>query len=151
MHCPKCSSTETKVIDSRTPNTGGSIRRRRECTHCGHRFSTLEQLLNEGIQVQKRNGNLEPFDKNKLFKSLTFALHKRPHNLEEIRIRIQDTMEHLQKEFENVVPTLAIAEALMPHLRKIDRIAYVRYASKYKNFKETGNTHDPYANNPTMT
>jgi transcriptional repressor NrdR len=107
--------------------------------------------MGEEIQVHKRQGNLEPFDRGKLLKSLTHAFHKRPHNPEEILIRIQDTQEYLQKEFDNVIPTLAIAESIMPHLRKIDWVAYVRYASKYKQFKEAGNTHDPYTSSPTMT
>jgi transcriptional repressor NrdR len=151
MHCPKCSSTDTKVVDSRTPSSGGSIRRRRECTQCGHRFSTLEQHLGEDVQVEKRQGNLEPFDKNKLLKSLTLALNKRPYNLEEIRISVQGTQEHLQKEFDNVIPSQAIAGSIMHLLRKIDPVAYVRYASQYKEFKETGGMPAHYTNTPTMT
>lgn len=150
MRCPKCSSTDSRVVDSRTPSQGASIRRRRECMACGHRFTTLEQLLNDDLQVLKRDGTIEPMDKAKLVSSLKKALLKRPHNLEQIQILIQDTLDHLQNEFDTEIPTQAIAEALMARLRSVDWIAYVRYASNYRKFQEV-HTNSPSLNNPSMT
>jgi transcriptional repressor NrdR len=150
MRCPKCSSTDSRVVDSRTPSQGASIRRRRECMVCGHRFSTMEQLLNDDLQVLKRDGTIEPMDKAKLVSSLKKALLKRPHNLEQIQILIQDTLDHLQNEFDTEIPTQAIAEALMARLRSVDWIAYVRYASNYRKFQEV-HTNSPFQNNPSMT
>ena len=150
MLCPKCSSTESRVVDSRTPTSGGSIRRRRECMECGHRFTTMEQLLNDDLQVLKKDGSLEPLQKGKLLTSLKKALDKRPQNREQIQMLVQDTLEHLQNEFDNEIPTRAIAEALMVRLRTVDWIAYVRYASNYRNFQEV-HTNSPSRNNPSMT
>ena len=117
---------------------------------CGHRFTTLEQLLNDDLQVLKRDGTIEPMDKAKLVSSLKKALLKRPHNLEQIQILIQDTLDHLQNEFDTEIPTQAIAEALMARLRSVDWIAYVRYASNYRKFQEV-HTNSPSLNNPSMT
>ena len=150
MRCPKCTSNETRVIDSRSPTSGANIRRRRECTSCGHRFSTLEQLLTEDAHVHKSDGTLEPLDTSKLVHSLGKAFGKRPHNREQIRILVQETMDRLKGEFDNEIPSRAIADAIMTRLRSIDWIAYVRYASKYRKFKEADN-YPSTPNNPTMT
>ena len=137
MNCPKCASTETKVVDSRsTTEPAGNIRRRRECLDCGHRFSTVEQVLREDLLVIKNNGSQEPFDRVKLMAGLAKALSKRPVNREQAQRLISETLEHLQNEFDLEIPSRAIADALMSRLRNIDTTAYIRYASKYRKFIE---------------
>ena len=137
MQCPKCISTDTKVVDSRSTDPGSNIRRRRECIECGHRFSTLEQVLSEDLLVLKRNGDQEPFDKAKLLAGIGKALNKRPCNREQIELLVSEILDHLQNEFDLEIPSRAIAEALMARLRVIDATAYVRYASKYRKFTDT--------------
>lgn len=138
MRCPKCSSNDTKVVDSRSPREGSNIRRRRECNECGHRFSTLEQVLSEDLIVLKRNGTQEPFEKRKLLEGLRKALTKRPCNREQVELLVGDTLENLQSEFDQEIPSRAIADALMNRLRSIDSTAYIRYACKYLKFQEAG-------------
>ena len=140
MRCPKCTSNDTKVVDSRSPGEGSNIRRRRECNECGHRFSTLEQILSDDLTVIKRNGTQEPFDKNKLLDGLRKALTKRPCNREQIELLISETLGHLRNEFDLEIPSRAIADALMARLRSIDPTAYIRYASKYRKFIEADTT-----------
>ncbi|MEL0119483.1 MAG: transcriptional regulator NrdR [Opitutae bacterium] len=138
MRCPKCSSNDTKVVDSRSPREGSNIRRRRECNECGHRFSTLEQVLSEDLIVLKRNGTQEPFEKRKLLEGLRKALTKCPCNREQVELLVSDTLENLQSEFDQEIPSRAIADALMNRLRSIDSTAYIRYACKYLKFQEAG-------------
>ena len=138
MRCPKCSSNDTKVVDSRSPREGSNIRRRRECNECGHRFSTLEQVLSEDLIVLKRNGTQEPFEKRKLLEGLRKALTKRPCIREQVELLVSDTLENLQSEFDQEIPSRAIADALMNRLRSIDSTAYIRYACKYLKFQEAG-------------
>ena len=136
MRCPKCTSNDTKVVDSRSSGSGSSIRRRRECIDCSHRFSTLEQILREDLLVIKRNGTQELFNKTKLLAGLGKALTKRPCNREQIEILVNETLDHLQNEFDLEIPSRAIAEIIMNRLRNIDATAYIRYASKYRKFSE---------------
>ena len=150
MRCPKCSSIDSRVVDSRTPSQGANIRRRRECNQCGHRFSTIEQHLSGDVYVQKKDGSLEPLEKAKLLTSLKKVLQKRPQNREQIQILVQETLDHLQNEFDNEIPSRAIAEALMSRLRTVDGVAYVRYASSYRKFQEV-HQNSPSRGKPTMT
>ncbi len=138
MRCPRCTSNDTKVVDSRSPGSGSNIRRRRQCNACEHRFSTLEQVLSDDLVVLKRDGTQEPFDKNKLLEGLRKAFTKRPCNREQIELLVTETLDHLQSEFDLEIPSRAIADALMSRLRNIDATAYVRYASKYHKFHEAG-------------
>jgi transcriptional repressor NrdR len=136
MRCPKCTSIEDKVIDSRISREGGTIRRRRECLECGHRYSTLEALLRDGMIVVKRDGRREDFDRAKLVNAVRAACHKRPIDLEQITMLVDDVIDALEAQFEGDIPSSAIGEAVMQRLRTIDQVAYVRFASVYKEFRD---------------
>jgi transcriptional repressor NrdR len=137
MRCPKCTSIEDKVIDSRISREGSTIRRRRECLECGHRFTTTELLVREGLVVIKRDGRREEFDRDKLQRAVRAACHKRPIEGEQVAMLIEDVIDVLEAQFENSeIPSAAIGEAVMARLRKIDQVAYVRFASVYKEFRD---------------
>jgi transcriptional repressor NrdR len=136
MRCPKCTSIEDKVIDSRISKEGSSIRRRRECLECGLRFTTTEMLVREGIGVIKRDGRREEFDREKLVRAVRAACHKRPIDLEQVTMLVEDVIDALEAQFENEIPTRAVGEAVMQRLRSIDQVAYVRFASVYKEFRD---------------
>ncbi len=136
MRCPKCTSIEDKVIDSRISREGSSIRRRRECLECGHRFSTTELLVREGIVVIKRDGRREDFDREKLVRAVRAACHKRPVDAEQIAMLVEDVIDILEAQYENEIPSRAIGDAVMERLRRIDQVAYVRFASIYKQFRD---------------
>jgi transcriptional repressor NrdR len=136
MRCSKCGCQEDKVIDSRTSREGATIRRRRECLSCGHRFTTYEEIENEAISVVKRDDRREPFSREKLLESLKIACRKRPVSPQ----KIQEIADKIEKEigdkFDREVPSMAIGERIMAQLHELDPIAYVRYASVYRRFEE---------------
>ena len=136
MRCPKCTSVEDKVIDSRISKEGNSIRRRRECLECGHRFTTTEILVLDEMVVIKRDGRREEFDRGKLVHAVRAACHKRPVDIEQITMLVEDVIDTIEARFENEVPSQAIGERVMERLRNIDQVAYVRYASVYKEFRD---------------
>lgn len=136
MRCPKCTSIEDKVIDSRISREGSSIRRRRECLECGHRFSTTESLVRDGLVVIKRDGRREEFDREKLIHAVRAACHKRPIDIEQMTMVVDDVVDVLEAQFENEIPSRAIGENVMQRLRAIDQVAYVRFASVYKEFRD---------------
>jgi transcriptional repressor NrdR len=136
MRCPKCTSIEDKVIDSRISREGNSIRRRRECLECGHRFSTTELLVREGIVVIKRDGRREDFDREKLIRAVRAACHKRPVDAEQLSMLVEDVIDILEAQYESEIPSRAIGDAVMERLRRIDQVAYVRFASIYKQFRD---------------
>jgi transcriptional repressor NrdR len=136
MRCPKCTSIEDKVIDSRISREGSTIRRRRECLECGHRFSTTELLVREGIVVIKRDGRREDFDREKLIRAVRAACHKRPVDAEQISMLVEDVIDILEAQYESEIPSRAIGDAVMERLRRIDQVAYVRFASIYKQFRD---------------
>ena len=136
MRCPKCTSIEDKVIDSRITKEGNTIRRRRECLECGHRYTTIETLVRDGMVVTKRDGRREEFDREKLLHALRAACHKRPVDLEQITMMVDDVIDALEAQYENEIPSRAIGEEVMRHLRRIDQVAYVRFASVYKEFRD---------------
>jgi transcriptional repressor NrdR len=136
MRCPKCTSIEDKVIDSRIARDGNTIRRRRECLECGHRFTTTEFLVRDSMVVVKRDGRQEPFNREKLVAAVRAACHKRPVDLEQITMLVEDVMDALEAEFESEIPSSAIGEGVMQRLRHIDQVAYVRFASIYKQFRD---------------
>lgn len=135
MRCPKCGSDLDKVIDSRASKDGSTIRRRRECLDCSHRFSTTEQVLRENLYVTKRDGRREDFDKAKVIYSLRRACQKRPVDAEQINMLVEDMIDQLEAEHGMEVPTNAIGEKVLENLKSIDPIAYIRFASVYKDFK----------------
>jgi transcriptional repressor NrdR len=136
MRCPKCTSIEDKVIDSRISKEGNTIRRRRECLECGHRFSTTETLVREGLVVIKRDGRREEFDREKLVRAVRSACHKRPVDVEQLTMLVEDVMDVVEAQFDGEIPSRAIGDAVMQRLRRIDQVAYVRFASVYKEFRD---------------
>ncbi len=136
MKCPKCHSDDTRVVDSRTFKDGRSIRRRRLCQKCNHRFSTLEEILREGLMVRKRDGSIEEFDLNKMIKGIRIACQKRPIDLEQLDMLASDVVMQLENDYDQAIPSEAIGKYIMNRLKKIDQIAYVRFASVYKDFRD---------------
>jgi len=136
MRCPKCTSIEDKVTDSRISREGNTIRRRRECLECGHRFSTTETLIREGLSVIKRDGRREDFDREKLSRSIKAACHKRPIDDEQISMLMEDVIDILEAQFDAQIPSRAVGDAVMQRLSSIDQVAYVRFASIYKQFRD---------------
>ena len=135
MRCPKCASELDKVVDSRISKDGSTIRRRRECMDCGHRYSTIEKVLRENLYVFKRDGRREDFDKNKIVNSLRRACQKRPVDAEQINILVEDMIDELENEFGMEIPSSAVGEKVLENLKNIDPIAYIRFASVYKDFR----------------
>ena len=136
MRCSKCGCQEDKVIDSRTSREGATIRRRRECLNCGHRFTTYEEIENEAISVVKRDDRREPFSREKLLQSLRTACRKRPVSQPQIE-EIADKIEkELGDKYDREVPSMAIGERIMAQLKAVDPVACVRYASVYRRFEE---------------
>jgi transcriptional repressor NrdR len=143
MRCPKCTSIEDKVIDSRISKEGNTIRRRRECMECNHRFTTTETLVRDGISVVKRDGRREEFDREKLIRAVRAACHKRPIDLEQITMLVEDVIDALEAHYEHEIPSQAVGEGVMQRLRSIDQVAYVRFASVYKEFRDVSEfTHE---------
>jgi transcriptional repressor NrdR len=136
MRCPKCTSIEDKVIDSRISKEGNSIRRRRECLECSYRFTTTESVVRDGLIVIKRDGLREDFDREKLVHSIRAALHKRPVDAEQITMLVEDVIDVVESQYDSEIPTQAIGDAIMQRLKKIDQVAYVRFASVYKEFRD---------------
>lgn len=136
MHCPFCGADDTKVIDSRLVAEGDSVRRRRECQACGERFTTFENAELVMPRVVKRDGTREPFDEDKLRRGLTRALEKRPVSIEQIESTINRIMHSLRSTGERELPSLTVGEEVMKELRRIDGVAYVRFASVYRDFQD---------------
>jgi len=136
MQCPKCSTSDTRVIDSRIGKNGLIIRRRRQCSDCEYRFTTIEEVVREGIIVTKRDGSREDWDRNKMLTGIRRACEKRPIDLEQMDMLISDVMLELEKKFTDDLPSRDIGEHIMAKLKLIDKIAYVRYASVYKDFRD---------------
>lgn len=136
MRCPKCTSIEDKVIDSRISKEGSTIRRRRECLECGYRYSTTEMLVRDGIAVIKRDGRREEFSRDKLLHAVRAACHKRPVDAEQVAMLIEDVIDALEAQYESEIPSAAIGDAVMQRLRAVDQVAYVRFASVYKEFRD---------------
>ena len=136
MYCPFCSAEDTKVIDSRLVAEGGQVRRRRECLSCKERFTTYEVAELLMPKVIKSDGTREPFDEAKLRSGLQRALEKRPVSVEEIEAAITQIKHSLQTGGEREVPSRQIGEEVMTHLRELDQVAYVRFASVYRSFQD---------------
>jgi len=150
MRCPKCSSIEDKVIDSRISREGNTIRRRRECLECGHRFTTTEVLVRDGLVVIKRDGRREEFSREKLTGAIRAACHKRPIDIEQIDMIIDDTVDMLEARFDNALPSRAIGQGVMQRLRALDQVAYVRFASVYKEFRDVSEFMDEISSLPKI-
>lgn len=136
MHCPFCNTADTKVIDSRLVAAGGQIRRRRECVNCGERYTTYELPELVMPYVVKTNGTREPFNEEKLRGGLQRALEKRPVDAEQVEAAITRIKQALRSTGEREVPSRMIGEALMETLHELDQVAYVRFASVYRQFED---------------
>lgn len=136
MKCPFCSSNENKVIDSRLGKDGNSIRRRRECFSCKRRFTTYERVEEISIMVLKKDGTRQPFDRNKIISGLLKAIEKRPIDPEIIEDMVSELERDLQERGEREVQSKEIGERLISKLHQIDEVAYVRFASVYRSFKD---------------
>ena len=137
MRCPFCGNEDTQVKDSRPTEDGGAIRRRRSCGHCHQRFTTIERVQLRELTVIKSDGRRVPFDRDKLARSLRVALRKRPVQEEQIERMLNAIVRKLEGSGESDVTSKQIGEAVMDALRAVDAVAYVRFASVYRDFRET--------------
>lgn len=136
MNCPFCSNDESKVVDSRPTDEGQSIRRRRECIACGRRFTTYERIEEIPLIVIKKSGNREAFNRNKILNGVIKSCEKRPVALKDIENIINEIEKQLYNSMEKEINTEFIGELVMEHLKKLDEVAYVRFASVYREFKD---------------
>jgi len=136
MRCPKCGCQDDKVIDSRASREGATIRRRRECTACQHRYTTYEEIERPRLMVVKRDERSEEFSREKLTASIQKACQKRPVTQETISTLVEEVVEQLCNQFDREVPSGAVGQRVMEGLRELDPVAYVRYASIYRRFEE---------------
>ena len=138
MRCPKCSSSQDRVIDSREARESCAIRRRRECLRCNFRFTTYEEVEREELRVVKRNDAREPFNREKLFNGLRKACEKRPVKIEDLERVCDEIAGELEQEGYKEIPSSVIGAKVMRRLEGIDHVAYVRYASVYRQFEDVG-------------
>lgn len=136
MKCPKCGCKESKVVDTRPTDDGFKIRRRRECIECGHRFTTYEQIEETQIVVIKRDGTRQGYNRDKIINGLIRACDKRSVSLEQIEAITNNVEKQLLNTFQNEVSTEVIGELVMNQLQTVDDVAYVRFASVYRKFKD---------------
>jgi len=136
MHCPFCNALDTKVIDSRLVAEGNQVRRRRECVTCEERFTTFESAELLMPRMIKQNGQREPFNEDKLRSGILKALEKRPVSLEKVEEAIGRINHFLRASGEREIPSNMVGEKVMEELRKLDEVAYVRFASVYRSFKD---------------
>ncbi len=142
MKCPYCGHIESKVIDSRPAEEGSRIRRRRECLECQKRFTTYEIIESLPIVVVKKDKSREPFDRQKVLSGLLRACEKRPVSLEQLERAVDEIEIQIQNSLEREVPTTKIGEYVMDQLMRIDDVAYIRFASVYRQFKDIASFHE---------
>ena len=138
MRCPQCDATENRVVDTRASRGGRAVRRRRECTVCEARFTTYEYIEERPLQVLKRSGAIEDFDRGKLLSSVKVACAKRPVSAAEMEALIDAIEDELSREAGVEVPSVRLGALVMERLSPLDRVAYVRFASVYRNFQDAG-------------
>jgi len=138
VRCPQCDATDNRVVDTRASREGRAVRRRRECTVCATRFTTYEYVEERPIQVLKRSGAIEDFDREKLIRSVKVACAKRPVSAMQMEALVDDIEDEFSREAGVEVPSVRLGLLVMDRLSPIDRVAYVRYASVYRNFQEAG-------------
>lgn len=142
MRCPECDATENRVVDTRASRGGRAVRRRRECSVCGSRFTTYEYVEERPVQVLKRSGAVEEFDRGKLLASVRVACAKRPVSAAAMEAIVDEIEDALSREAGVEVPSVRLGALVMEGLRRLDRVAYVRYASVYRNFQDAGEFQD---------
>jgi len=136
MKCPFCSNEDTQVKDSRPTDDNSSIRRRRVCNECGSRFTTFERVQLRELVVVKKDGNKTLFDRDKLARSIQIAVRKRPVDPQRVEKIVNSIQRRLESSGETEIPTMEIGEFVMEALANLDKIAYIRFASVYKDFRE---------------
>lgn len=136
MRCPFCGELEDKVIDSRSSKDGGEIRRRRECEKCARRYTTYERIEDAMPVVIKRDGRREPFDRNKIERGLQHAVAKRPVSQDDVKRLAEDVEREIGELNLTEIPSQVIGERVLPRLRTLDQVAYVRFASIYRDFQD---------------
>lgn len=138
MRCPYCRLDNDRVIDSRASDDGFAIRRRRECLSCKRRYTTYERLEEMSLKVIKRNGDREPFRREKIRQGLASACWKRPISDEQIDSLVTSVENQIHDRFDSEIDSKALGEIVMQHLRQLDEVAFVRFASVYRQFKDVG-------------
>ncbi|NLK43082.1 MAG: transcriptional repressor NrdR [Tissierellia bacterium] len=146
MRCPFCSFHESKVVDSRSTEEGQAIRRRRECISCGKRFTTYEKIEEIPLMVIKKDGNRQTFDRNKILNGIIKACEKRPVSMEKIERMVDEIEKSLYNFMEKEVTSNYIGEKVMNKLKDVDDVAYVRFASVYRQFKDINSFIDELKN-----
>lgn len=136
MRCPKCSADDDRVIDSRSVRGGVAIRRRRVCNACQHRFTTYEEIVKSGLRVIKRDGRREDFDRRKLAAGIQRACEKRPVSEADIEALVDAVVAEIEAEYEREAPSAIIGRKVMERLERLDEVAYVRFASVYRRFRD---------------
>ena len=136
MRCPYCNFPESKVIDSRPTDESNSIRRRRECLSCGKRFTTYETVESVPLVVVKKDGSRPAFDRNKILNGLVKACEKRPVSMEVLEKTVSEIEQKLLNSMDREVPSERVGELVMDALKEVDQVAYVRFASVYRQFKD---------------
>lgn len=136
MRCPKCAHLEDKVIDSRAARNGAVIRRRRVCIQCGHRFTTYEEVVRAKLRVIKCDGRYEDLDRAKLVSGIAKACEKRPISTDDIENMVDGIIDELEGDYEREVPSHAIGQKVIDRMEKLDEVAFVRFASVYRRFKD---------------
>lgn len=136
MRCPQCDGTENRVVDTRTSRGGRAVRRRRECLECGERFTTYEYVEARPIQVLKADGSIQEFDREKLIRSLRIACAKRPVSASDMETLVDEIEDQLSRNAGVEVASSFLGELIMDHLKPLDRVAYIRFASVYRNFQD---------------
>lgn len=136
MRCPKCGHLEDKVIDSRAARNGSVIRRRRVCLGCGYRFTTYEEIVKARLRVIKNDGRYEDLSREKLINGVQRACEKRPISAATIESLVDSVVEEIENEYEREVPSHVIGKKVMDRLEKIDEVAFVRFASVYRRFRD---------------
>ena len=136
MICLKCGCEDTKVLESRMSHEGKSVRRRRSCTQCNHRFTTYEKEEELQLQILKKDGRFEPYNREKILRSVQIACQKRPITINKIDALVETVERRLQEDGERTIGSQKVGDHIMEILRQTDHVAYVRFASVYKDFKD---------------
>ncbi len=136
MRCPACGHEEDKVVDSRATKENSAVRRRRECLKCGHRFTTYEYIEHTPVMVVKKDGKREPYKREKILNGLLRACEKRPVSMEMLETLVDEVERAVSNQVRDEIPTKEIGNEIMKRLAGIDQVAYVRFASVYREFKD---------------
>lgn len=136
MKCPKCGHLDDKVVDSRVIREGEVIRRRRVCIACSHRFTTYEEVVRVGLRVLKRDGTSEDFDRRKIFNGIKKSCEKRPVTEEQIETMVDSIVKECETKYEKEIPSTIVGNKIIEHLERVDQVAYVRFASVYRRYRD---------------